>query len=87
MSSTVYWQQITPEKPLGSHQGLKWILWEEDNRPGYGEKIVIRSTDSTAIYLKGYLDGLPQSHASRESLAQFLEDLREHGELEIWIAE
>ena len=87
MSSTVYWQQVTPDEPLGSHQGLKWVLWEEGERPGYGEKMVIRHDSTTAVYLKGYLDGLPQNHGSREDLAKFLEDLRTHGELEVWIAE
>jgi hypothetical protein len=87
MSSTVYWQQVTPDKPLGSHQGLKWILWEEGERPGYGEKVIIRQDSATAVYLKGYLNGLPEAHASRENLAQFLLDLRKYHELEVWISE
>jgi hypothetical protein len=27
-----------------------------------------------SVYLKGYLDGRPSNHNSREGLAQFLED-------------
>lgn len=85
MSSTVYWQQVTPDKPLGACQALKHLLPVEGNEPG--QKVIVRSDTRDAAYLKGYLDGLPEAHMSRQPLAEFLEDLRVHGELEVWIGE
>jgi hypothetical protein len=88
MSSTVYWQQVTPDKPLGSDAGLKWVLFDEQARPPtQGAKAVISAMGGKATYLKGYLDALGTADDRREPLAQFLEDLRQHGELEVWVAE
>jgi hypothetical protein len=83
MSSSAYWQQATPDKPLGSCQLLKRLIWNE--QPPYGEKTIVKDGGHLSVYLKGYIDGLPSNHNSREDLAQFLEDLRAHGELEVWV--
>ena len=64
MSSTVYWQQVTPDEPLGSWSQLKWLLFDEGNRPPSGEKVVIgRDHGNTHTYLRGFLDALPADDA------------------------
>lgn len=82
MSSSVYWQQVTPDEPLGSWQQLKWLLFDEGNRPAYGEKSIIKWDSPKRVWLEGWLAGRPDGS---EEGAQFLADLKKYGQLEVWI--
>lgn len=92
MSQTCYWQQIIPVEPLGSWQGLKYLLFEEGERHR-GPEVIIEATSAKADYLRGYRDALPADRPGefggerKGELTQFLADLDEHKVLRVWIDE
>jgi hypothetical protein len=86
MSTTAYWQPVTPAKPSGSCLSLKSLLFDEGER-SIGARIIVRKTDARCIYLYGYRDALPEDRELKGVLSQFIEDLEQHEQLEVWIDE
>lgn len=86
VSTTAYWQPVTPDKPSGSCSALKRLLFSEGERM-IGARVIARKDDARHIYLTGYRDGLPNDSELKGELSQFIEDLCVHEQLEVWIDE
>jgi hypothetical protein len=90
LSQTCYWEAVRPEEPLGSWQGLKYLIFPEGG--GRSCDTVIKADGAMAVYLRGYCDALPDKEAGlaegrKAALTEFLDHLKEHGALRVWVDE